>query len=126
MKFVSDRPFANPDAAARQLLDIVRTSIAESGLAWGYTGATNTAFTRAGGSVPEYSAGIAYAAAKQWFRATFRGRGSSCCRMVRSEARRRVDYQSTFFSKRAIARLAKSNLLVLPARKSSTIESSNG
>jgi hypothetical protein len=30
MKFTSDRPFADPDAAARKLLEIVRGSMAES------------------------------------------------------------------------------------------------
>jgi hypothetical protein len=67
MKFISDRPFADPDAAARKLLDIVRESINESGLPHAYTGATNTAFTRAGGSIPEYSAGMKRAAAQKWF-----------------------------------------------------------
>ncbi|MEO6783683.1 MAG: hypothetical protein ABI407_19420 [Bradyrhizobium sp.] len=67
MKFVGDRPFANPDAAARKLHDIVRASIAESGLRYAYTGATNTAFTDAGGSVAEYSIGMRHAAAQKWF-----------------------------------------------------------
>jgi hypothetical protein len=57
VKFVTDRSFADPEAAARKLLDIVRASIAESQLPFAYTGATNTAFTRAGGGVQEYSAG---------------------------------------------------------------------
>ena len=55
MKYASDRPFADPATAARKLLDIVRASIAESRLPYAYTGATNTAFTRAGGSVLEYA-----------------------------------------------------------------------
>ena len=69
MKFVgdSDRPFSDPDAAARKLLDIVRRSIAESGLRYAYTGATNTAFTDAGGSVAEYLTGMKHAAAQKWF-----------------------------------------------------------
>ncbi|MEO6780995.1 MAG: hypothetical protein ABI407_07520 [Bradyrhizobium sp.] len=54
MKFVGDRPFSDPDAAARKLLDIVRASIAESGLRFAYTGASNTAFAHAGGSVAEH------------------------------------------------------------------------
>lgn len=66
MKFVSDRPFADPDTAARKLLDIVRASIAESGLRHAYTGATNTAFTRAGGSIQEYSVGMKHAGAQKW------------------------------------------------------------
>jgi hypothetical protein len=32
-----------------------------------YTGTTNTAFTRAGGSVDEYSVGMKHAAAQKWF-----------------------------------------------------------
>jgi hypothetical protein len=54
-------PYAEPKAAARLLLDIVRGSIVESDLPYAYTGATNSMFTRAGGSVAEYSAGIAHA-----------------------------------------------------------------
>ena len=67
MKFAADRPLADPEAAARKLLDIVRASIAESKLRHAYTGATNTAFTRAGGSVEEYGIGMKHAAAQKWF-----------------------------------------------------------
>ncbi|WMT71131.1 hypothetical protein [Bradyrhizobium sp. Ash2021] len=67
MKFIGDRPFSDPDAAARKLLDIVRGSINESGLPHAYTGATNTEFTQAGGSVEEYSIGMKHAAAQKWF-----------------------------------------------------------
>jgi hypothetical protein len=66
MKYAADRPFANPEAAARKLLDIVRASVAESGLRHAYTGAANAAFTRAGGSVPEYVAGRDHAVARRW------------------------------------------------------------
>jgi hypothetical protein len=38
MKFIEPRPFAEPHAAARKLLDIVRGSIADSGLRHAYTG----------------------------------------------------------------------------------------
>lgn len=68
MKFVTDRPYADPEAAARKLLDIVRASIAASGLPHAYTGSTNTAFTQGGGSLAEYSAGIAYATERQLFK----------------------------------------------------------
>ena len=47
VKFVADRPFADPETAARKLLDIVRASIADSGLPHAYTGVTNTLFLRA-------------------------------------------------------------------------------
>ena len=67
MKLTADRTYAEPEAAARKLLDIVRASIAESKLPYAYTGATNIAFMRAGGSVPEYSAGVAFAKARHWF-----------------------------------------------------------
>jgi hypothetical protein len=33
-----------------------------------YTGATNTSFTRAGGSIAEYTAGMAYATAQKWLK----------------------------------------------------------
>ena len=66
MKYATDRPFAGPEAAARKLLDIVRASIAESRLPHAYTGATNTAFMRAGGSVDEYSVGMKHAAEQKW------------------------------------------------------------
>ena len=67
MKFTADRPFANPEAAARKLLDFVRASIAESRLPHAYTGAVNSAFLKVGGSVGEYTAGRNYAAAQKWF-----------------------------------------------------------
>jgi len=66
MKFAANRPYAGPEAAARLLLNIVRGAISESKLPYDYTGATNSMFTRAGGSVAEYSAGMAYAIAKEW------------------------------------------------------------
>jgi len=56
MKFVEDRPYAGPEAAAHKLLDIIRASIANSGLSYGYTGATNMTFLIDGGSVAECSA----------------------------------------------------------------------
>ena len=68
MKFVSSRPYADPEAAARKLLDIVRASITASGLPHACSGATNTAFTQAGGSLQEYGASRDYAQAKLWFR----------------------------------------------------------
>ena len=66
MKFITDRPFSHPDAAARKLLDIVRGSIEESGAPYAYTGETNSAVTRAGGSIAEYSIGMKHAAAQKW------------------------------------------------------------
>jgi hypothetical protein len=66
-KFIGDRPYADPEAAARKLLDIVRGFIEQSGLSRTYTGVTNRAFLDAGGSPAEYTAGVNYAAAKNWF-----------------------------------------------------------
>ena len=66
MKYVADKAFADPETAARKLLDIVRASIAESRLPYAYTGATNTEFLRAGGSVDEYSTGMKEAGSKKW------------------------------------------------------------
>jgi hypothetical protein len=66
-KFIGDRPYADPEAAARKLLDIVRGFIEQSGLSRTYTGVTNRAFLDAGGSPAEYTAGVKYAAAKNWF-----------------------------------------------------------
>jgi hypothetical protein len=68
MKLTEARPYAKPEAAALLLIDIVRGSLVESGLLHAYTGVTNTAFTRAGGSIPEYSAGAAYAIAQKWLK----------------------------------------------------------
>ena len=67
MKYFSDRPFNDPEAAARKLLDLVRTSISSSGLPCAYTGAVNLAFMRAGGSGDEYVAGVQHATAQKWF-----------------------------------------------------------
>jgi hypothetical protein len=68
MKFTLDRPYSDPEAAARLLLDIVRGSIDESKLPYAYTGETNSAFTRTGGSVAEYSTGVAHATAQKWLK----------------------------------------------------------
>jgi hypothetical protein len=61
MKLIADRPFAEPEAAARKLLEIVRAKEIA------YTGVTNSAFVAAGGTVEEYSAGRKYATAQRWF-----------------------------------------------------------
>jgi hypothetical protein len=55
MKFADDRPYADPETAARKLLDIARMEIAESGPLHAYVDTTNAAFLRAGGSVAEYA-----------------------------------------------------------------------
>ena len=67
MKYVTDRPFANPEAAARKLLEIVLSNDIDVSQ-YAYTGVTNTTFLRAGASVPEYLAGRDYAIAQGWFK----------------------------------------------------------
>ena len=75
---------ADPAAAARKLLDLVRASIAESELPYAHTGRVNSAFLRAGGSVDDYSAGMDFAAAQKWFESTDLARGLCCCRQIGS------------------------------------------
>jgi hypothetical protein len=66
-KYIGDRPYTDPEVAARKLLDIVRGFIEQNGLSRTYTGVTNRAFLDAGGSPAEYTAGVKYAAAQKWF-----------------------------------------------------------
>jgi hypothetical protein len=66
MKFHQDPPFADPEAAARKLLEIILAKDIDVGQ-YAYTGATNSALVEAGGSVAEYSAGRKYATAPGWF-----------------------------------------------------------
>ena len=67
MKFMEERPLADPETAARLLLDLVRASTATSGLPHAYTGAINMAFSRVGGNGAEYVAGVQYGTEKKWF-----------------------------------------------------------
>jgi hypothetical protein len=55
MKYVTDRSFADPDKAARKLLEIVLSKDIDGGQ-YTYAGVTNTAFLQAGGNVAEYLA----------------------------------------------------------------------
>lgn len=66
MKLTEDRPFVNPEAAALKLLEIVLAGDIAVGQ-HAYTGASNIAFSRAGGSVAEYAAGRDYGVAQGWF-----------------------------------------------------------
>ncbi|MDB5618385.1 hypothetical protein [Tardiphaga sp.] len=54
-KFVEPRPFSNPEAAARKLLEIAAGIIDVRGRV--SVGAWNDAFRKAGGNVAEYAAG---------------------------------------------------------------------
>ena len=56
MKFVEDRPYAKPDAAARRLLEIANAMEADQGRI--DVGQVNIVFLGEGGSPDEYRAGI--------------------------------------------------------------------
>jgi hypothetical protein len=65
MKFVAARPFADPDAAARKLVEIAHAADAvQDGRI--YTELVNDAFLTAGGSPAEYRAGIKRVVEKGW------------------------------------------------------------
>lgn len=69
IKFQEGRPFASPEAAARELLRIYREFIrARPDVSHIYTGVTNSAFTDERGSVAEYAVGRDYGIAQNWFR----------------------------------------------------------
>jgi hypothetical protein len=66
--FVEPRAFADPEAAARELLRIYRMKLAD-GATHTYTGVTNSQFIyESGGSIEEYAAGRDYGIAQKWFR----------------------------------------------------------
>jgi hypothetical protein len=65
VKFVTDRPFADPDAAARKLIEIANaTEPVQDGRL--YIELINAAFFNAGGTLAEYRAGIERAIAMGW------------------------------------------------------------
>ena len=65
MKFVEPRPFADPDAAARKLVEIASTiEPVQNGRI--YIELVNAPFLKAGGSAGEFRAGIDRAVAKGW------------------------------------------------------------
>lgn len=67
-KFKSDRPFADPEVAARELLRIYRAAL-KDGAPHTYTGITNREFIHdVGGSVEDYRAGIGFGVTQKWFR----------------------------------------------------------
>jgi hypothetical protein len=66
MKFTADRPFADPEKAARKLIDIASTvETVQDGRV--HIELINMPFLQAGGSADEYRAGIARAIANGWF-----------------------------------------------------------
>jgi len=65
VKFVSDRPFADPNAAARKLVEIANaTEAVQDGRL--YIELINGAFLNAGGSPAEYRAGMELAITQGW------------------------------------------------------------
>jgi len=65
MKFVAARPFADPDAAARKLVEIANAVEAvQDGRI--YIELINAAFLAAGGSPAEYRAGLERTIAQGW------------------------------------------------------------
>jgi hypothetical protein len=66
MKSSGDRPFADPEAAARKLIEIANTveAVQDGRL---HIEKINAPFLQAGGSPAEYGAGLALAVAKGWF-----------------------------------------------------------
>ena len=65
MKFVESRPYADPETAARKLVEIASTiEPVQNGRI--YVELVNAPFLKAGGSPDEYRAGIDRALAKGW------------------------------------------------------------
>lgn len=65
MKFTADRPFADPEKAARKLLEIANaTEAVQDGRL--HIEKINGPFLQAGGSPAEYSAGLTLAIARGW------------------------------------------------------------
>jgi hypothetical protein len=65
VKFVTDRPLADPDAAARKLVEIANaTEAVQDGRL--YIELINGAFLNVGGSPAEYRAGMELAIAQGW------------------------------------------------------------
>jgi hypothetical protein len=65
MKFAADRPYANPEAAARKLIEIANAaaSVQDGRI---HIELVNLPFLQAGGSADEYRAGIERAIANGW------------------------------------------------------------
>jgi len=65
MKFATDRPFADPDKAARKLLELANAAEADRDQRIAIE-LINLPFLRAGGSADEYRAAIERAIANGW------------------------------------------------------------
>ena len=67
MQFKTDDPFANPEAAAKELIRLCKLEMETTGQPHAYTGTVNTAFTTGGRSTgASYGAGRDFAIAKGW------------------------------------------------------------
>ena len=66
IKFVQDRPYAKPEAAAKLLMELIAQHKSEHGT-YATVGPVNSAFLKAGGNVAEYGAGRDHALAQSWF-----------------------------------------------------------
>lgn len=64
--FVPEPKYPTPESAARELLRLFRERTAD-GYPYAYAGVTNAQFTREGGTVAEYKAGVEYGIAQGWF-----------------------------------------------------------
>jgi hypothetical protein len=65
VKFATDRPFADPEKAARKLIEIANTVEAvQDGRI--YIELVNGTFLKAGGSPAEYRAGLEFASSRSW------------------------------------------------------------
>ncbi|WP_458757715.1 hypothetical protein ACSVBT_17375 [Afipia sp. TerB] len=65
--FKPDQKYPSPEAAARELLRVYREH-ASDGSTDAYTGVTNMAFLRDGGSIAEYRASVLYGQKANWVR----------------------------------------------------------
>lgn len=64
MRFVTERPFTDPDAAARRLVEIANAVEAEDGRI--YIELINTPFLKEGGTPDQYRAALAQAVTLGW------------------------------------------------------------
>lgn len=73
IKFKEDAGFVSPEAAARKLVELAKAEMAGFGQPHAYTGTVNSSFTRSGGTVSQYRAGIEYAVAQGWLKVDLSG-----------------------------------------------------
>ncbi|CEG07010.1 hypothetical protein BN961_00391 [Afipia felis] len=65
--FKTDDPFANPEAAAKELIRLCKAEMEQANRSFAYTGTVNFTFIYDGGGTPaSYGAGRDYAINKGW------------------------------------------------------------